>query len=187
VSVRGKGGGPRPEATGTLGKKAAKKAAEKAASEAKGLRKHLKRVERQLADATRQEARRGRRLEKARVRTERLAAEVERARSAAAAKSGGTATAEEPAGTTPKRKRSAKAGAQPKAEAEPPASAAGPVAAEPTAPVTRPVEAFCLRERKHVQMVNPTPMSMSNGAAALSGTCVSCGATLYKLVRRAGR
>jgi hypothetical protein len=162
------------------GKKAARKAAAKAAKVAKGMRKHLKRVEAQLASATKAEVKRGRRLEKARQRTERLQASVEQARAATAVGSALAETTEVPAGA--KGKKAVKA-SPPEGESEPdrPAAQSAPAGVSP------PIEAYCLREKKHVQMVDPKPVTTANGGAAISGTCPSCGAGLYKLVGRAAR
>jgi hypothetical protein len=49
------------------------------------------------------------------------------------------------------------------------------------------VEAYCRREKRRVQMLDPKPVVTANGGSALSGTCPSCGASLYKLVSRTAR
>ena len=66
------------------------------------------------------------------------------------------------------------------------AAPAGPAAdVAPAAPEGAAViEAYCLREKRRVQMLDPKPVVTANGGSALSGTCPSCGASLYKLVGR---
>jgi len=98
----------------------------------------------------------------------------------------------------------AKAARKPKTKADAPPAAAADVA--PTAPASEVVpaapdapaieaapaapegsaviEAYCLREKRRVQMLDPKPVVTANGGSALSGTCPSCGASLYKLVGR---
>lgn len=40
--------------------------------------------------------------------------------------------------------------------------------------------AWCLRERRIVEMAGPAPIVMRNGRAAVAGTCPSCGAGLVR-------
>jgi hypothetical protein len=189
------------------------------------LRKQLRRLERQLADATKAEARRVRRLEKARWLRQRLEAVLDEVRAnspAAPAKAAKPAArfearlearteATEAAKLEAKTARRARpkgdapATAERSTEAAAPAMPAAPAAPAPTAkaparakarvapskldaaaatPAQATVEAYCLREKKRVQMVDPKPVVTANGGAALSGTCPSCGAALYKLVSR---
>jgi hypothetical protein len=72
----------------------------------------------------------------------------------------------------------------PKAKAAP-APKAAPV--DPATSKGQAVEAYCRREKRRVQMVDPRPVVTANGRSALSGTCPSCGASLYKLVSRTAR
>ena len=209
------------------------------------VRKHLRQIERQVADAAQAEARRVRRLEKARWRRQRLEAALDEARTLFSAKPPKAAKAPKPA-TKPAAKAAPKAAKAPKpaakaaeaatkpAEATKPAvkPAAKPAAKPAVKPATKPaaksvvkpaaetksaptapnatakaatksspsraaaapataggqpVEAYCLREKKRVQMVDPKPVVTANGGSALSGTCPSCGAALYKLVSRTAR
>ena len=229
------------------------------------VRKHLRQIERQVADAAQAEARRVRRLEKARWRRQRLEAALDEARTLFSAKPPKAAKAPKPA-TKPAAKAAPKAAKAPKpaakaaeaatkpaeatkpavkpavkpaakAAVKPAAKAAVKPAAKPAAkpavkPATKPaaksvvtpaaetksaptapnatakaatksspsraaaapataggqpVEAYCLREKKRVQMVDPKPVVTANGGSALSGTCPSCGAALYKLVSRTAR
>ena len=221
------------------------------------VRKHLRQIERQVADAAQAEARRVRRMEKARWRRQRLEAALDEARTLFSAKPPKAAKAPKPA-TKPAAKAAPKAAKAPKPAAKaaeaatkpaeatkpavkpavkPAAKAAVKPAAKPAAkpavkPATKPaaksvvkpaaetksaptapnatakaatksspsraaaapataggqpVEAYCLREKKRVQMVDPKPVVTANGGSALSGTCPSCGAALYKLVSRTAR
>ncbi len=170
------------------------------------IRKQLRRVERQLADAARTEAKRLRRLEKARWRRQRLEATLDAVKTSSspvpvkAAKAPKPATKPAPA-SRPKGKAVA-AAAGPKAAADAKSAPAAPdskakttakssppkaAAAAPATSGDQPVEAYCLREKKRVQMADPKPVVTANGGAALSGTCPSCGAALYKLVSRTAR
>ncbi len=56
-----------------------------------------------------------------------------------------------------------------------------PVSAEPAN-----VTAFCLREKRRVEMADPHPTVLRNGRAAVAGTCSSCGAKLVALVSSPG-
>ena len=197
------------------------------------VRKHLRQIERQVADAAQAEARRVRRLEKARWRRQRLEAALDEARTLFSAKPPKAAKAPKPAtkpaakatkpAVKPAVKPAAKAAVKPAAKpaakpavkpaTKPAAKSVVKPAAEtksaPTAPNAtakaatksspsraaaapataggQPVEAYCLREKKRVQMVDPKPVVTANGGSALSGTCPSCGAALYKLVSRTAR
>ena len=158
------------------------------------VRKHLRQIERQVADAAQAEARRVRRLEKARWRRQRLEAALDEARTLFSAKPPKAAKAPKPA-TKPAAKSVVKPAAETKsAPTAPNATAKAATKSSPSraaaAPATaggQPVEAYCLREKKRVQMVDPKPVVTANGGSALSGTCPSCGAALYKLVSRTAR
>jgi hypothetical protein len=165
---KGKAGKSEPEAPGAASERDGApldKAAAKAAARAdRGLRKHLKRLQRRLVDAARTEAKRVRKLERARWRRQRLEAAVDEAR---------TASSVGPSEAAPR----AATDAEPKAEPKPKPKA------EPK-PKMGALQAYCLREKRRVQMVDPKPVVTANGGSALSGTCPSCGASLYKLVGR---
>ena len=166
---KGKSGKSQPEVPGAVPARddaPLEKAAAKAAAKTdRGLRKHLKRLQRRLADAARTEAKRVRKLERARWRRQRLESEVDDARAASSVG---------PDEAAPKAK--AKAAPAPKAAPVDPATSKGQA-----------VEAYCRREKRRVQMVDPRPVVTANGRSALSGTCPSCGASLYKLVSRTAR
>ena len=186
----------------------------------KARRKQLKRLEVELSAAAKTEARRVRKLEKARWRRQKLQAAVVEANSKgpnlptaearpkqAAAKSrsakssgkastAGTSKAAATKATGRKQPKSADSSTQPSAassgsapttaaDAPGAASSAAEPAADPAAGAA--VEAYCLREKKRVTMLDPKPVVTANGAPALTGTCPSCGAALYKLVGRKGR
>jgi hypothetical protein len=73
----------------------------------------------------------------------------------------------------------------PASEVAPAAPDAPAIEAAPAAPEgSAVIEAYCLREKRRVQMLDPKPVVTANGGSALSGTCPSCGASLYKLVGR---
>lgn len=44
------------------------------------------------------------------------------------------------------------------------------------------VEAFCLREKVRVTVLDPRPTVLANGRRALTGTCASCGAKVVRMV-----
>jgi hypothetical protein len=48
-----------------------------------------------------------------------------------------------------------------------------------------PVEAYCLRDRAKVAMLDPVPTTMRNGQPALAGTCPRCGGRLVRAVAKA--
>lgn len=197
--------GVKPE-TGTGGP--AKTPAAGSVSEAKPkadrkIRKQLRRVERELADAARTEAKRVRRLEKARWRRQRLEATLDAVKTSSSPAPAKAAKAPKPAtkpatkpAPEPRPKGKTVAGAAdpktapapPKPKAKTVAKGSPPKAAPAPATAGEPaVEAYCLREKKRVQMLDPKPVVTANGGAALSGTCPSCGAALYKLVSRTAR
>jgi hypothetical protein len=198
---------PVETAPATSEKSPSKKVARKAARARKGLRKHLKRLEAQLADAARAEAKRVRKLEKARWRRQLLEAFIDEARSVSSLGDDRTSAATAPTAAAPTVVASAAEPAPEKAAKSAPVSrraaarkpaatkpAADPgaagdevptaVPAETAAAPEKPVEAYCLREKKRVQMLDPKHVETANGGSALSGTCPSCGAALYKLVGR---
>jgi len=175
---------PAPE----TGKGSSRKVSKKTAREEKGLRKHVKQAERSLADARKTETRRLRRLEKAQAKRGQAEALVSMARAALNARSGQPAPAPaEKAKPAPRSRARAAARTPAKAASQTAGSATADAPAEPPGAVANPapVEAYCLRERKRVRMADPKPVRTANGGAALSGTCPSCGASLYKLVGRA--
>ena len=45
--------------------------------------------------------------------------------------------------------------------------------------------AYCLREKRRVVIVDPEPIVLRNGRAALAGTCPSCGARVVTTARAA--
>jgi len=201
----------------------------------------LKQLQRQLADAARTEAKRVRKLERARWRRQRLEAAVDEVKTASStapgkpspkpkaaaepkapvaveAKPAAAPKAAKPKAAKPKAAAASKAVAAPKAAAAPkpavaaeakPKAPAAPrvraaaaskpkaaIAAAPKATTAAPpvvaaggqvIEAYCLREKKRVQMADPKPVVTANGGSAVSGTCPSCGAALYKLVSRTAR
>ena len=175
---KGKSSKSKPEASGALSERDSAPIEKATAKANRGLRKHLKQLEGQLADAAKTEAKRIRRLERARWRRQNLESEVDEAK---------TASTVGPSEAAPK----AKAAAAPKAKAEPKPKAAPKPKAEPKREAghveAAAVEAYCRREKRRVQMVDPRPVVTAKGGSALSGTCPSCGASLYKLVSRTAR
>ncbi len=110
----------------------------KAAKEKKGLRKYLRRLEQQLADATKAEARRVRKLEKARWRRQQLQASIDEARAVTAAlpaagkRTMKDARQESPASSVPAAAPEPRSAAAPKPAAKP--AAARPAAKSAAAP-----------------------------------------------------
>ncbi len=177
--------GPASATPAVVGKGRTKKDVRKAARAEKGLRKHLKRLEKQIAAAAQAEARRLRKLEKARWRRQLLEAFLDEARVATAGRAASPSKAtpaEQPAKPGARVKRPARARAA--AAAETPAVSAD---AHTTGTEPKPIQAYCMREKKLVPMLDPKPVVRANGRAALAGTCPSCGSTLNKQVRRAAR
>jgi hypothetical protein len=171
-------------------------AAKKQARLDKVWRKQLKMLEAALSEAAKAEAKRVRKLEKARWRRQQLQAAVAEANSLKSpapissvnppqASGSVVKTAAAPAAKTSAAKTPAKAAPAKAVPAKAPAKAAPAKVAAPAGAIV--VEAYCLREKKRVQMVDPRPVVTANGGSALSGTCPDCGAALYKLVSRAKR
>ena len=179
---KGKSSKSKPEASGALSEKDSAPIEKATAKANRGLRKHLKQLEGQLADAAKTEAKRIRRLERARWRRQNLESEVDEAK---------TASTVGPSEAAPKAKAAAAPKAEPKPKAAPKAKAEPKPKAEPKREAghveAAAVEAYCLREKRRVQMVDPRPVVTAKGGSALSGTCPSCGASLYKLVSRTAR
>jgi hypothetical protein len=44
---------------------------------------------------------------------------------------------------------------------------------------------YCMREKRRVQISGPEPVTLSNGRAAVAGTCSTCGARIVALSGRA--
>jgi DNA polymerase II large subunit len=42
-------------------------------------------------------------------------------------------------------------------------------------------EAYCVKDKMKVEVVNPTKITMKNGKPALSGTCPKCGGKVFKI------
>lgn len=43
------------------------------------------------------------------------------------------------------------------------------------------VQAYCVKERKKVEMKDPKQVTMKNGRPAVQGSCPSCGTKLFKI------
>lgn len=43
------------------------------------------------------------------------------------------------------------------------------------------VQAYCVKERKKVDMKDPKEITMKNGRPAVKGVCPSCGTSLFKI------
>ena len=43
------------------------------------------------------------------------------------------------------------------------------------------VQAFCVKEKKKVEIKNPTSVKLKNGRPAIKGTCPVCGGTVYRI------
>jgi hypothetical protein len=64
-----------------------------------------------------------------------------------------------------------------------PAAAATDAAAASAGPTPGPT-GYCMREKRRVQIGDPVPVTLSNGRAATSGTCMTCGARIVALTSR---
>jgi hypothetical protein len=42
-------------------------------------------------------------------------------------------------------------------------------------------EAYCVKDKQKVEVVNPQRITMKNGKAALQGTCPICGGKVFKI------
>lgn len=58
---------------------------------------------------------------------------------------------------------------------------AAPPAAAPAGSPTEVVTAFCLRQKKRVTLQNPEPVTLRNGRRAVAGTCPECGARIVRM------
>jgi hypothetical protein len=43
------------------------------------------------------------------------------------------------------------------------------------------MEAYCMKDKKKVEMQNPQPITMKNGKPATAGTCPVCGTKVFKI------
>ncbi|MEM2873401.1 MAG: DUF5679 domain-containing protein [Nitrososphaerales archaeon] len=43
------------------------------------------------------------------------------------------------------------------------------------------VQAFCVKDKKKVEIKNPQEVKLKNGRPAVKGTCPICGTTVYKI------
>ncbi|MCP8309101.1 MAG: hypothetical protein H3Z54_10490 [archaeon] len=43
------------------------------------------------------------------------------------------------------------------------------------------VQAFCVKDKKKVEMKDPKPVTLKNKRPALKGTCPICGTTIYRI------
>jgi len=42
-------------------------------------------------------------------------------------------------------------------------------------------EAYCVKDKRKVEVLNPQRITMKNGKAALQGTCPICGGKVFKI------
>ena len=42
-------------------------------------------------------------------------------------------------------------------------------------------EAYCVKDKMKVEVVNPQRITMKNGMPAISGTCPKCGGKVFKI------
>ncbi|MFN8160495.1 MAG: DUF5679 domain-containing protein [Solirubrobacterales bacterium] len=42
-------------------------------------------------------------------------------------------------------------------------------------------EAYCVKDRKKVEIQNPQPVTMKNGRPAVKGTCPECGGSVFRI------
>jgi len=46
---------------------------------------------------------------------------------------------------------------------------------------TRMAEAYCVKDKKKVEIKNPTQITMKNGKPATKGTCPICGGSVFRI------
>ena len=44
------------------------------------------------------------------------------------------------------------------------------------------MKAYCMKEKKMVEMKNPKSVTMKNGRKAMKGTCSKCGTNMFRIV-----
>jgi DNA polymerase II large subunit len=42
-------------------------------------------------------------------------------------------------------------------------------------------QGYCVKDKEKVEMVDPKPITLKNGRAALSGTCPKCGGKIMRI------
>ena len=42
-------------------------------------------------------------------------------------------------------------------------------------------EAYCVKDKKKVEIKDPTPITMKNGKPATKGTCPECGSSVFRI------
>ena len=42
-------------------------------------------------------------------------------------------------------------------------------------------QAYCVKDKKYVEVVDPQQITMKNGKPALQGTCPECGGKVFKI------
>lgn len=121
----------------------------------------IRRLEQRLAAARDLEARRARRVEKARRRGAPRSVEARRTR---------------------KLEKARRRGAALEAKIAALRTATGPAQAvlATAAPAVPEVLGFCLREKRRVAVADAAPIVMRNGRSGLAGTCPSCGARVVR-------
>lgn len=45
------------------------------------------------------------------------------------------------------------------------------------------VQAYCMKDRKKIEVVDPVQVSLKNGRPAIKGTCSLCGGKVFKIGR----
>ena len=70
----------------------------------------------------------------------------------------------------------------PAREERAPAQPAAPVEPAPAATDGEPAEGYCVKERKKVQIKDPTRTTTKNGRPALTGTCPDCGTKIFRFL-----
>lgn len=153
------------------------KAAAAHAGTTRGGQRQVRRLERRLAAIREVEAKRRRQAAKARDRVGARELQDKRLRQLEKARTRSAALEAELAkiGAAPVEGTLIVAG-EPETDGVP-AAAAQPEAAEvaPSGP-----NAYCLREKRTIAMVDPAPFVMRNGRTGTSGTCPSCGARVTR-------
>ena len=48
-------------------------------------------------------------------------------------------------------------------------------------------QAYCVKDKMKVEVMNPTQVTMKNGRPATQGTCPTCGTKMFKIGAGAGK
>jgi hypothetical protein len=52
---------------------------------------------------------------------------------------------------------------------------------------TEKIEAYCLKDKRKCEILNPVPATFKNGTPILTGVCAVCGNKLFKIVKKVAK